>query len=163
MRVFPIISVVLVLGGCACSASDPRELVVDPEELADRLRTLPERPRLANGDVSQEVLDATNGAGGTLLDPIGDVVLVSGDRIAVRLSTGSQHVPDDRVRFMAVYSEDGYLGEMLIVETFQGHALGRRFGRWRRQVEVGNRAACMAPHGAAQQAAAADAPQAARR
>jgi hypothetical protein len=151
MRWFPVFSaVVCVLGSCATKSQAH-------SQLAARIEALRPRPVLAGAEVSQEVLDSIiyNTVGGALSDPLGDVVMVSGDRAAVRLRDSWTQVAD-RVCLMAVYSRKGYVGEILVLDAFGDYVLGRFVGSVWQKVEVGDKAAARTPYDAGQHGAAAD-------
>lgn len=127
MRLIAIYSAFLImLVACASTGASP-------SELTRRLRALPERPNLATPKAPQELMVME------VPDVRGDIVLVLGDRVAIRLAAESQPVPDDRALSLAIYSASGYLGEVLIVEVFRGHALGRILLQ-KRQFEPGDHA-----------------------
>jgi hypothetical protein len=127
MRLITIHSTFLIMLA-ACASTEP-----SLGELEGRLMALPERPHLVNPKPTLELL------GTEVPDVRGDLVLVLGDRVAVRLTADSQPVPDDRAISLAICSDSGYLGEVLVVEVFRGHALGRILLQ-KRQFEPGNHA-----------------------
>ena len=131
-------ALLLAFGSCATAT-------VDHQELAQRLEALPERPSLVGAKSRQETVEETSSGQSSLPDVRGDVVMILGDRVAVRLDADSELVPRDRVYSMGLHSRAGYAGELMIVQTYDGHVLGRVIGRWRRQVEVGDRASCRTP------------------
>jgi hypothetical protein len=78
-------------------------------------------------------------------DVRGQVVALVDDRVAVRLDADSEPVPGDRRCSMALYSDRGYLGELLVIEVIEGHALGIVCVSHGKGVQVGDRASCRAP------------------
>ena len=144
-----------VLGGCTTTYKQPTDL-------AERLANLPSRPVVAGAEVSQECLEAAilNSVGGALSDPRGDVVMVSDDRVVVRLS-GQWAALSSRVCVMALYSRDGYVGDIVVLDAVDDYVLGRFVGGARRQVETGDKATARIPYDAGQQGHAAGRPQAA--
>lgn len=77
-------------------------------------------------------------------DARGTVVLRMDKRVAVRLDPGSPSVTCGAA--MAIYNEQGYKAELLVVEVFQGHALGHLFlERPGSIVQAGDAAACKTP------------------
>ena len=77
-------------------------------------------------------------------DAHGTVVLVMGDRVAVRLDVDSASFTG--WASMAIYDEQGYKGELLVMDVFQDHALGWVIvGPRRNAIQAGDRAGCRTP------------------
>lgn len=85
-------------------------------------------------------------------DAHGTVVLRVDDRVAVRLDDDSPDI--EGIASMAIFT-DRYKGEIMVLEVFQRHALGRiaveswavnhGFGGPEERIRVGDRASCKTP------------------
>jgi hypothetical protein len=92
-------------------------------------------------------------------DAHGVVALRVGQRLAVRLDDDC--APIDGLASMAIYTNHGYKGELLVLEVFQGYALGwitiekamlnhGMFSEPGDAIQPGDRAACKTPLDAGQ-------------
>ena len=121
------VATAMLLGGCG-SASEQDTL---EERLAQLL------PRVSEAEAKFGLF------WGGAPAATGEVVLVDGPLVAVRLDATSPRIDVDRVHVvsMALYRDDRYKGELYVLSTWREHALGVAFILTHgEQIDVGDRA-----------------------
>lgn len=140
----PLLTIALaVLGSCRSGATSLEDELATrlaalgttrfegtDQERTERLKRLVERSRVF-GMTAQP-------------DAHGTVAVVLGDRAAVKLDVDSSPIPEDEPVGMAIFSGQTYKAELVVHETYRGHAMGRIMLK-KLEPQVGDRASCRVP------------------